>query len=375
MKISILVFDLGRNSIVRTYPIAKVLERRYKVQVIGFYWGRIFDPYRDEFQYVARRGGSYPLFAFALRDMLRSIKGDVVYAFKPRPTSFGLGLLAKLRRKVPLVLDIEDWEVGEFLDLPRLSLIKDFFSLWRPNSFVYTYMMERLVGLADKITVSSSFLQSRFGGVKLPHGADENSFNPDRYDRTEIRRKLGIGEDEQIVMFTGTVNPHKGVDEIARAVKLIGGKARLVVVGGGRNKAYIERVIRSGGDRVTFTGYKPHAEMPYYLAAADVVVLPQKSTSFSRAQVPGKIFEAMAMAKPIVSSPVSDLPEILDGCGVITENRKLAEELSYLLSRSDVAAQLGARARERFLRLYSWGAMEKVLGDVFESFTNRGNEG
>lgn len=367
MKISILVFDLGRNSIVRTYPIAKVLQRHYQVEVIGFYWGQIFAPYQDEFKYLASRGRAYPLFAFALRDMVKLVKGDVIYAFKPRPTSFGLGLLAQLRREVPLVLDIEDWELGEFLDLPKLSLIKDIISLWRPNSFVYTYLMEKLVGLADQITVSSDFLQRKFGGVKLPHGADENFFNPDRYNRLEIRKELGIREDEQIVMFTGTVNPHKGVEELARAVKTIGGRSRLVIVGGGRNKIYLEQVARSGGGRVTFIGYKPHAQMPSYLAAADVIVLPQKQTFFSKAQVPGKVFEAMAMAKPIVASPVSDLPEILQGCGLITEGDGLTEQLSYLLSSPDVAYQFGARARERFLKFYSWDAMEKVMGNVFES--------
>mgnify|MGYP003694724449 CR=1 FL=1 len=40
--------------------------------------------------------------------------GDLLYASKPRPTSYGAALLARRRRARPLLLDIDDWEVGFF---------------------------------------------------------------------------------------------------------------------------------------------------------------------------------------------------------------------------------------------------------------------
>src|SRR5262245_27610265 len=104
--------------------------------------------------------------------------------------------------------------------------------------------------------------------------------------------------------------------------------------------------------------------MPLYLAAADLVALPQRPCRQTRAQVPGKGFEAMAMARPILATAVGDLGEILDGCGLVIEPEHedaLREGLRRLLDAPDEAAALGRRARERCIERYSWDAMEHIL--------------
>ena len=104
--------------------------------------------------------------------------------------------------------------------------------------------------------------------------------------------------------------------------------------------------------------------MPLFLAVADLVVLPQRVTRETMAQIPGKVFEAMAMARPIVATAVSDLPEILDGCGVIVppdSADKLGAAIDQLLSRPEEARALGQEARRRCQEHYSWDAMERVL--------------
>jgi glycosyltransferase involved in cell wall biosynthesis len=101
-----------------------------------------------------------------------------------------------------------------------------------------------------------------------------------------------------------------------------------------------------------------------FLAMADLVVLPQRVTRETLAQIPGKVFEAMAMARPIVATAVSDLPEILDGCGVIVPPQapdKLGAAIDRLLSRPEEARALGQEARRRCQEHYSWDAMERVL--------------
>ena len=59
MRIALVCPDVSSNSLVRMYPIAKVLARRHELQVLGFeFGGGIFEPYRDEFDYetiAARR--------------------------------------------------------------------------------------------------------------------------------------------------------------------------------------------------------------------------------------------------------------------------------------------------------------------------------
>jgi len=95
-------------------------------------------------------------------------------------------------------------------------------------------------------------------------------------------------------------------------------------------------------------GPQPHALMPELLALSDMVVLPQRRTPIASAQVPAKVFEAMAMAKPIVATRMSDLPEILDNCGLLVEPgdiAQLAAAIERLLHDEPLGAELGRRAR------------------------------
>ena len=58
----------------------------------------------------------------------------------------------------------------------------------------------------------------------------------------------------------------------------------------------------------------PYRDVPALYAAADVVAIPQLDTEAAQHQMPLKAPDAMAMARPIVASAVSDLPDVLDGC-------------------------------------------------------------
>lgn len=80
---------------------------------------------------------------------------------------------------------------------------------------------------------------------------------------------------------------------------------------------------------------------------------------------------AMAMAKPIIATIVSDLPEILDGCGWIVEPEnpeQLAEIIQYVFNHPAEVEEMGWKARERCIEKYSWDAMEKVLVGVFKKY-------
>src|SRR5439155_152272 len=82
--------------------------------VVGPEFGAgVWAPVRDgAVKYRGVSAGRYPGFAWRVRDVLDLVDGDVLVASKPRPTSFGLALLARRHRRRPLVLDIDDWELG-----------------------------------------------------------------------------------------------------------------------------------------------------------------------------------------------------------------------------------------------------------------------
>lgn len=371
MKISVLAFDLSDNATGRADLLARLLAPRWEVEVIGPRFGESVWPPALGGAVVHRAvavGGArrYPRFARYWGELLARADGDVLYASKPRPTSYGTALLARRRRRRPLLLDVDDWEVGFFRRGGAWGTLGRALNLANPNGLPWTWLMERLAGSADTITVASRFLQRRFGGTLIPHVRDTEAWDPARYDRAQARARLGVG-DERVVMFLGTPRGHKGVDDLVEAVGIMGKDVRLVLVGADPGAEAGRRW--AARPWVRLVGEIPFDEVPRYLVAADAVAVPQRATSDTLGQVPAKIFDAMALARPIVSTAVSMIPEILRGCGVLVppgDVVALATGLRQLLDDPASAQELGRRARVRCQAHYSFTAARAALFPLIE---------
>jgi glycosyltransferase involved in cell wall biosynthesis len=368
VKVSVLAADLSDNATGRADLLARLLSSRYEVEVVGPRFGAdVWMPAREGA--IAQRSvkaGRYPGFAQRIPSLLELVDGDVLIASKPRPTSFGLGLLARARRKRPLVLDIDDWEVGFFSRSGAWGRTGRALNLANPNGLPWTWLVEKLVSLADAITVASRFLERRFGGTLLPHVRDTEAWDPARYDRNATRARLGVG-DSKVVMFLGTPRGHKGVDDLVEAVGALGPGVVLALVGVDPARSGAPRW--SAASHVRVTGEIPFDDVPRYLVAADVVAVPQRATTDTVGQVPAKLFDAMALGRPIVSTSVSMIPEILEGCGIVVEPgdvSALAGAIKHLLDNADEAATLGRRARERCEARYSFRVARSILFPLIE---------
>ena len=372
MKISVLAFDLSDNATGRADLLARLLAPRFAVEVVGPRFGEeIWPPARDGVvAYRARPGARYPGFASRAAELARLADGDVLLASKPRPTSYGIALLARRQRPRPLLLDIDDWELGFFYRSGFWGRAGRAVNLANPNGLPWTWAMERLVGRADAVTVASRFLERRFGGTLVPHVRDTEAWDPARFDRAAGRAALGVG-DGKVVMFLGTPRGHKGVDDLVDAMAGIS-TARLVIVGAERDHPSARRWAERPG--VIVRGPVPFDDVPRYLAAADVVAVPQRATTDTLGQVPAKLFDAMAMARPIVSTSVSMIPEVLEGCGMLVppgEPRALRAVLEALLADPDRARELGRRARARCVERYSFASARSVLIPLVERLGTR----
>jgi len=373
VKISILASDLSDNATGRADLLARLLSSRYEVDVVGPQFGEgLWAPSRDgPVAYRSVRAGRDPGFARHVPGLLALVDGEILVASKPRPTSFGLGLLARARRRRPLVLDIDDWEVGFFYRSGAWGRVGRALNLANPNGLSWTWLAEKLICRADAITVASRFLERRFGGTLLPHVRDTEVWDPARYDRADARARQGVGT-SKVVMFLGTPRGHKGVDDLIDAVGLLGPGVVLALVGVDPARSGAPRW--SGLPHVRVTGEIPFDDVPRYLVAADVVAVPQRETMDTVGQVPAKLFDAMALARPIVSTSVSMIPEILDGCGLVVEPGDvpaLAGAIKWLLDNAEEAAALGQRARDRCEARYSFRVARATLFPLIERLTAR----
>src|SRR5207244_1759982 len=300
MKTSVLCFDLSDNAAGRADLLARLLAPLGEVEVIG--------PRSGPAPWMPVAGGPVrytgvperrmPGFLMTMVELSRRADGDLVYASKTRLGSAGVGYLKRVLGRRPLLLDIDDWETGFYLRSGLAGTLGRAVNFGNPKGLPWTWLAERLTGLASGITVASRFLQQRFGGVLVPHVRDTDAWKPGSGSPVEARRRLGIA-DERVVMFRG--------------------------------------------------------------APPD-----------TRGQVPAKLFDAMALGRPIVSTRVSMIPEILEGCGLLVEAgdvSALGAAIARLLDDPGEAAALARRARERCVERYSFGAARRDLFPLIEQVT------
>src|SRR5437667_117401 len=141
-----------------------------------------------------------PGFLMTMFELSRRADGDLVYASKTRLGSAGVGYLKRVLGRRPLLLDIDDWETGFYLRSGPAGTLGRAVNFGNPKGLPWTWLAERLTGLASGITVASRFLQQRFGGVLVPHVRDTDAWKPGSGSPVEARRRLGIA-DERVAMF------------------------------------------------------------------------------------------------------------------------------------------------------------------------------
>lgn len=372
MKVSILCFDVSDNAAGRAHLLARLLDPIATVEVVGpQHGGGVWAPVAgDAVPYVGVPTGRLPSFVAALPALLRAADGDLLYASKPRLGSAGIGLLRRRLGRRPLLLDIDDWEVGFFLRGGAWGTLGRALNWGNPRGLPWTWLMERCTRGADAVTVASRFLQERFGGTLIPHVRDTDAWRPGITDGGDIRARLGAA-DKRLVMFLGTPREHKGVDDLVHAVAgLARGDVALALVGTDPEGATARR-LRERLPALRVAPAIPFAEVPRYLAAADIVAIPQRDGPDTRGQVPAKLFDAMALGRPIVAARVGMIPEVLgEGeCGVLVHPGDIAGlgvALERLIDDPRHAHGLGLRARARCVERYSFASARRDLFPLVE---------
>lgn len=365
MKVSILCSDVSDNAAGRAHLLARLLAPIATVEVVGPRHGAgVWPPVSaDGIPYVAVPVGRLPRFAIRLPALLRAADGDLLYASKPRLGSAGVGFLKRRLGRRPLLLDIDDWEVGFFLRGGGWGTVGRALNWGNPRGLPWTWLMERAARGADAITVASRFLQERFGGTLIPHVRDTDAWRPRASDPRALRQRLDAA-DRRVIMFLGTAREHKGIDDLAGAVKGLGRDDLLLVLVGTEPEGAAGRRLRARWPSLRLLPPVAFAEVPHYLEAADVVVVPQREGPDTRGQVPAKLFDAMALGRPIVATRVAMIPEILEGCGLLVapgEPAALGDAIARLADDRALAGELGNRARARCVERYSFASARREL--------------
>ncbi|MCG2808754.1 MAG: glycosyltransferase, partial [Candidatus Portnoybacteria bacterium] len=201
-----------------------------------------------------------------------------------------------------------------------------------------------------------------------PDGVDIDKFDID-ISKEEARKKLNLPLDKKIALYTGHLYEWKGAQILADAAKFLEKDAIVVFVGGTKNDEKNFRNKNKNLNNILILGYRPYSEIPYYLKAADVLVLPNSGKEeISKSWTsPMKMFEYMASQKPIVASDLPSIREALNNRSSVlfqADNpNDLAEKIILALDNHEVAQRAFLNVRQ-----YAWGQRVKNILEFVNEF-------
>lgn len=223
----------------------------------------------------------------------------------------------------------------------------------------YAPAVRHALECSDGLTTVSEYLLGetrRVLGINRPIEVIPNFFEPRPAGRTreEVRRELGVADDEALILHLSNLRPVKRIPLLLATAARIRPRAafKLAILAGGNFEPYRDEVRRLGlEDRVIVRTNV--ADIESYLQAADLGLFTSESESFCLS-----ILEAMNFGCPSVSTRVGGIPELVEHgvSGLLVPSAdpgEIAQAAESLIADPALRARLGAAARERARSAFS----------------------
>lgn len=282
------------------------------------------------------------------RQVINRDKPDILLGFWSFPEGFANVLIAKCF-KLPVVIGCRGSDINQ---LTKPCIQRKIISWTLGNcsrvlsvsEALKTEMTRKLGVPAERITV-------------IPNGIEEDKFYPQ--EQGKVRETLGLNKRDRITVCVARLETVKGVDILVRAFAQVRCEGRLlVIIGDGEEMPRLKTLVEELGlsNHVLLPGSKPHDEIPLWVNAADLMVLPSLTEGW-----PNVLMEAFSCGKPVVASRVGGVPEIVNNpsLGIMTrpgDADDLAREINNALERQWDADIIRARVLGR-----SWATVAEEL--------------
>jgi glycosyltransferase involved in cell wall biosynthesis len=201
-------------------------------------------------------------------------------------------------------------------------------------------------------------------------------FQPEKYDRSQIRKTLGIAPDGIVIGLTGRFTPMKGHREFLAAAKLLISRIKIqlkfLVVGGASEgeEEFQKEILKLAEDsglteHMIFAGFRQ--DVKEMMAVMDILAFPSHKEAFGNV-----LIEAMAMSLPVVAADAGGVPDIVVNgtTGLLVPPKDayaLADGLQKLIESPDLRKEMGDQGRKRVEMNYDFNQFIERLLENYRS--------
>ena len=241
-------------------------------------------------------------------------KYDLLYATSPPLFVGGAAWFLSKIKRIPLVFEVRDLWPESAVALGELSNQWAISLATRLEEACYRKAIQIVVvtqGIYDRLVQRGIPTAKLF---TVPNGANTDLFSFSKQGRDRIRRELSL-ENKFIAIYAGIHGLAQGLETILDAAQLLQDQQdiHIILIGDGPKKTEIQAQAASYKlSNLSLMSEKPREQIPDYLSAADVALIPLKKVDIFRGALPSKIFDAWACKRPILISIDGEAREIVE---------------------------------------------------------------
>jgi glycosyltransferase involved in cell wall biosynthesis len=298
------------------------------------------------------------MFSSIIQGTVKSGKQDIIIATSPQFFVGIAGYVISRIKRIPFIFEIRDIWPESIIQLGILKNKLIIRMLESIEMFLYRQAIH-VVGVADstfEILTKRGIPAEKIGIIK--NGVDLQLFDQ-QVDGKTLKNRLKINE-KFLVSYIGTHGLSHALDKVLDTAKILekNNKIKFVFIGEGAEKKNLVQQARSLNlENVLFLDQILKEELPEYYAASDMVLVTLRNLPLFKCVIPSKIFEIMAMAKPILISVKGESQNLVvekanAGIPVTPEDSQdLARRIIQVYENKKLAYTLGENGR-KFVRRY-----------------------
>jgi glycosyltransferase involved in cell wall biosynthesis len=311
----------------------------------------------------------------AIKKEIAAFNPDVIIGFSSVLSNYW-GMLQAKKHGIPFVYYWYD--IIHVLNVPRP---------YGPLAFLIEKRIMK--GSTQLVTINAALTEYLVGiGAPpsrtdtIPGGVDLKRFDPQGIDPHIVRQRYGFADSDTVMFFMGWIYPFSGLLEVATDVVNSADSPRsikMLVVGRGPGLASLEEFVKEhdAQDRVILAGYRPYEEIPQLIAAADVCLLPAYDNEEMRHIVPIKIYEFLAMGKPVISTKLNGVMKEFEAGNGVQYVDKPEDVVAHVAALSEDQLQQERERALNFIKRHDWDAItadfEALLASIVQERA-RGHE-